>query len=223
MARGADGSGWMSRWIRSRLFIALVAGASGALLMFVMLVLGVSLGTGVFSTGDGTAGAGPTATGPGSPTPTGPPSPLPVTASPSTSPSPSPWPGEPDGTVHIVGNVELEVCRTGCTKFFDLDRNRGTVIAGQPETDVSATADGLGMQNQAQVAAWRRSEPPTLADCRGVPDPAWTVPLIEAERFDQGSSFCVRTDQDRYGYLQPQRSGTNEYRFYYVLWTHPDD
>lgn len=216
MAEGARGS----RWIRSRLFIALVAGVSGAVLMLVMLVLGISFGTGVFATGGGTAGAGPTATRPGSPAPT---VPAPPPASPSASPSPSPWPGEPDGIVHIVGNVELEVCRTGCTKFFDLDRNQGTVIAGQPETDVSATAAGLGMQNQAQVAVWRRSEPPTLAGCRALADPAWTVPLIEADRFDAGSTFCVRTDRDRYGYLQPQRGGVDEYHFYYVLWEHPDD
>lgn len=212
-----------SGWVRSRLFVALVGGVFGALLMLGMLVVGIGLGTGGFFGQAGTSGAGPSATPSASPERPTPAASSPGPESPSASPSPSPWPGEPDGTVHIVGNVELEVCRTGCTKFFDLDRNRGTVIAGQPETDVSATADGLGMQNQAQVAAWRGSEPPTLADCRGIPDPAWTVPLIGAESFDEGSSFCVRTDQGRYGYLQPQRSGTNEYRFYYVLWEHPDD
>jgi hypothetical protein len=218
-AEGSGGRG--SGRLRSRLSVALFAAVLGALLMLGMVVLGIGLGTGVFSPPGDTAG--PTADGSVAPTPTTTASSSPASPSPTASPSPSPWPGEPDGTVYIVGNVELEVCNTGCTKFFDLDRNRGTVIAGQPETDVSATLDGLGMQNRAQVAAWGNREPPDLADCRAIADPAWTVPLVEVRSFEEGSSFCVRTDQDRYGYLQPQRSGVNEYRFYYVLWAHPDD
>lgn len=216
-------TGGQPGWLRSRWLLALTAGLLGALLMLV-----IGLGTGVFPTSAGSSGASPaaspTASPSGSPTRAAPPSISPAVVSPPAgSPTPSPWPGEPEGTVYIVGNVELEVCRTGCTKFFDLDQNRGSVIAGQPETDVSATPDGLGIQNRAQVAAWDDREPPTLADCRGIRDPAWTVPLIEEDSFEEGSSFCVRTDQDRYGYLQPQQSGVNEYRFYYVLWTHPED
>ncbi|NEA22805.1 hypothetical protein [Actinomadura bangladeshensis] len=154
-------------------------------------------------------------------------SPAPATASPQAEMSPA-WPGEPAGVIFNTGNPALEPSSEG---NLDYEENDLTAhMFATSEYDVEAGDDGLGGINGAAFAPAPGRSKPTLKACRSIAEGAW-VASIDVERFKAPSMFCVRSEEQRLGYLttrgvaywSEKKGDVRELSFTYVLWKKPGD
>ncbi|MFI0356192.1 serine/threonine-protein kinase [Actinomadura sp. 9N407] len=158
------------------------------------------------------------------------PSPSPASDTPGVStPGPS-WPGEPVGAIHETGSVEMS--SSDFEREYDLDAlKNGHFPLGSDKGDLAwRNTDGIGGMNTATFSLIPGTKAPTLADCRSLGEDRW-VPAIEPVRFERPTSFCLRSSEERYGYLRTQsiKYGDDKtkvvrnVRFYFVLWKKPGD
>lgn len=154
-------------------------------------------------------------------------SPAPATASPQAEMSPA-WPGEPAGSIFTTGNPALQPASDG---NLDYEENDLTAhMYATSEYDVEAGDDGLGAINGAAFAPAPGRSKPTLKACRSIAEGAW-VASIDVERFNAPSTFCVRSQEQRLGYLttrgvrywSEKKGNVRELSFTFVLWKKPGD
>lgn len=156
----------------------------------------------------------------------------PVTPRSDESPAASAWPGEPAGTRYEGASSSLAYQAGWTTKgALDLEtRSTGLLdndgTAYDSDMDLVAAADGLGGQG-ARFAPWEGAETPNLQQCRDLPDDTWTE-LIGMKSFAKPSTYCVQSNENRFGRLTTRAVSTSSYEettytFSYVLWKKPND
>jgi hypothetical protein len=94
--------------------------------------------------------------------------------------------------------------------------------------DFVVFADGLGGNGGTVFVRWPGTGRPLLSDCAAKPAPEWS-PHVPTTEVAAGATFCVISDQGRYGYILIQRAtssrdgGLNDVSLNFLLWKKQSD